>query len=529
MSRKIKWLALGLGILVLVFTRFMNLSWGLPYPFHPDERNMASAIQQLQCLNIVDLTSCFNPHFFAYGQFPLYLGYVIALLSRIITRIVGAIQFEEAVLSLRFISATASLLTVYLAHKTLRLIIPAKNRNPFFLALFIFSPALIQFAHFGTTESLLMFLFTWIVYLCLKLNNRKDTEDIDGVFIWIGVAVGMAVATKVSSISFFLLPFFAIISARHVSTEKESRYQRFWVVFNELVFVGFITGAVAVLFSPHNLISWNDFIGSMQYESGVASGVIRVFYTTTFTQSVPILFQVQKIFPYTLGLPLFLVFLISFFTIPYSWKNNFLRLSFLVFFIPWAFAYTKWTRFMSPLFPLMVIFVAIFISRLPRRIGIFLTLLCLVPGVQFMKVYISPDVRFTASEWMVHNIPSKSFILQETANVIDLPVLVPNSAFIHKNFRGVSFNFYELENNPQLQKDLKVHIAKADYIIVPSRRIFMNHPKSRYPRLAQYYEKLFSGELGFKKVAEFRVLDDESAEETWTVFDHPVVRIYKRM
>lgn len=529
MSRKIKWLALGLGILVLVFTRFVNLSWGLPYPFHPDERNMASAIQQLQCLNIVDLKSCFNPHFFAYGQFPLYIGYVIVLLSRLITRIAGTIRFEEAILALRFISATASLLTVYLAHKTLRLVVPEKNRKPFTLALFIFSPALIQFAHFGTTESLLMMFFTWIIFLCLKLNDHKGSEDIDGLFIWIGVAVGLAVATKVSSISFFLLPLMAIISARHASIEKESRYQRFWELFNELVFVGFITGAVAVIFSPHNLISWSDFLGSMQYESGVASGVVRVFYTTTFAQSVPMLFQVQKIFPYTLGLPLFLVFLVSFFTIPSSWKNNFLRFSFLVFFIPWAFFYTKWTRFMAPLFPLMVIFVAIFILRLPRRIGIVLTVLCLVPGVLFMKVYIAPDVRFKASEWMIQNIPSKSFILQETANVIDLPVLASNSTFVHKNFRGVSFNFYELENSPQLQKDLKEYIAKADYIIVPSRRIFMNHPKSRYPRIAQYYEKLYSGELGFKKVAEFRVLDDETAEETWTVFDHPVVRIYKRM
>ena len=26
---------------LLVYSRFINLGWGLPYPMHPDERNMA--------------------------------------------------------------------------------------------------------------------------------------------------------------------------------------------------------------------------------------------------------------------------------------------------------------------------------------------------------------------------------------------------------------------------------------------------------------------------------------------------------
>ena len=140
------------------------------------------------------------------------------------------------------------------------------------------------------------------------------------------------------------------------------------------------------------------------------------------------------------------------------------------------------------------------------------------------------------------------------------------------------------------------HLAKADYIFIPSRRIFANHYcldslsfrgspsqllginseteksseaylrpdkigsrflalarndtsgdrckylRKRYPLLNDYYDKLFSGELGFEKAAEFSSfpkiqflgktileLPDENAEETWTVFDHPVIRIYKRI
>jgi len=66
--------------------------------------------------------------------------------------------------------------------------------------------------------------------------------------------------------------------------------------------------------------------------------------------------------------------------------------------------------------------------------------------------------------------------------------------------------------------------------------------EKQYPLLTQYYSDLFSGALGFKQVAEFNSypklsffgktlieFPDEQAEETWTVFDHPVVRIYKRV
>ena len=131
------------------------------------------------------------------------------------------------------------------------------------------------------------------------------------------------------------------------------------------------------------------------------------------------------------------------------------------------------------------------------------------------------------------------------------------------NVNITNFDFYSLDENPALLAELKEHLAKADYIFVPSRRIFANQTctnpvtgllrrstprndercsrlKQQYPLLNEYYEKLFSGQLGYHQVAEFSSypalhvasytlhFPDETAEETWTVFDHPVVRIYKR-
>ena len=78
---------------------------------------------------------------------------------------------------------------------------------------------------------------------------------------------------------------------------------------------------------------------------------------------------------------------------------------------------------------------------------------------------------------------------------------------------------------------------------MPSRRLFKNYPSlaKQYPIVTKYYQLLFSGALGFEKVAEISsfpqftffnyklaIFPDEDAEETFTVFDHPVIRIYKK-
>lgn len=532
MSPKIKWLAWGAAIILLVYTRFVNLSWGLPFPFHPDERNLANAVQSLSCdagSMIYDLRSCFNPHFFAYGQFPIYLSYIIVLLSRVVTRIAGEIRFEEAVMALRFISAIASIATAYISFKILKRFIPNTQYSILYTIPLVLSPALIQFAHFGTTESLLMMFFSWLILLCIQLDSRRtSSSDIYSIYIWIGAVTGLAIATKVSSLLFAVLPFVTIIStfSHHA---KESRYERFWLIFNELVFVGFITGATAILFSPYNLISWKEFTGSIDYESMVASGKALVFYTRTFTDSAPVLFQFQKVFPYALGWPVFATFLAGFAFLPWKRNYNLLRVAFLLYFLPTAFLYTKWTRFMAPILPLMVLIAALFASKLPKRLGYFVCILLIIPGIMFLKIYILQDVRFQASEWMAKNIPKNSYILQETANVVDLPVFSPNSKLQAIGYKNISFNYYELDADRKLQEDLQKHLRKVDYIIVPSRRIFKNHSRDKYPVLNKYYDDLFSGKLGFTKVAEYMVLDDEDAEETWTVFDHPVIRIFKRI
>ena len=205
---------------------------------------------------------------------------------------------------------------------------------------------------------------------------------------------------------------------------------------------------------------------------------------------------------------------------------------------------------MAPIFPIVLIFAVLFLQniilRLNRKfwIPVFtgMTILLIIPGLAYLNIYQNPDVRFQASEWIYKNIPNNSYVLSETANVVDIPFSNGTMEQLN-NYNVISFNFYDLDENLLIQDDLRDHLKKADYIFVPSRRIFANHSNQQYSIVNKYYEDLFSGKLGFEKVAEFNsfpkiclpmtdkclVFGDEQAEETWTVFDHPVIRIFKRL
>lgn len=573
--------------LLLIYTRFVNLNWGLPYPFHPDERNMAIAVSQLTCTGFN--TECFNPHFFAYGQFPLYIGYILIALYHFLERFTSD-KMTDAFMSLRIVSAVSSVLTFVVLYKLTELffafekkgrLLSLKSKLVIASILFIFSPFFIQFSHFGTTESLLMLFYTTIIYLVFLLDRQRISLQMFVIFS--AIICGLSLGTKVSSALFVIIPFLYLLFFLYSFFKKK----KYGVIVLSIAEFCIIAGLISFISSPHNFLSFNEFYSSIRYESQVGTGALHVFYTRQFEGTIPIIFQILHIFPYVLGWPVFLLFLSSLFLLPWKKDYIFLRIFFLVFFLPNAFFYAKWTRFIAPVFPIALFCATIFLIQIydsiytyiqrnfrhkrnseSRRVYgakaafIIITYLLAIPGMAFLSVYTNQDPRFVSSDWIYKNIPNNSYILSETANVTDLPS--PPSKYIIPpiNYRYISFDFYNVDQNLFLLNDLKNYVSSADYIFMPSRRVFENHTclrnsglgnvdlnyaqrcaylKQTYPVLNEYYEKLFNGALGFHKVAEFSnypkiqlfgktlvEFHDEDAEETWTVFDHPVIRIYKR-
>jgi len=90
-------------VLSSIFTRFYKLNWGNDYYFHPDEGNMASALSRLQINNL-------DPKFYAYGQFPLYLGFFTLKIFNISN------SFSNSIFILRFYAALFSILSIGLLY-----------------------------------------------------------------------------------------------------------------------------------------------------------------------------------------------------------------------------------------------------------------------------------------------------------------------------------------------------------------------------------------------------------------------------
>lgn len=574
--------------LLLLYSRFVNLRWGLPYPFHPDERNIANAIQNITChenvaANIKFFESCLNPKFFAYGQLTIYAGYLMILVSRLLTHLQGPILFEEAIVSLRIISAVSSVLTVWFGIKIVKMLSDSFLLYLTGFLLLIFSPAAIQFSHYGTTESFLMMCYTLLIYVCIRYARGEIKM---GTFAGAGgFVVGLAAGAKISSLIFAILPLLMFLFPRKKKDPtKKHDFKMYIMEIGEralsLLMFGCAVAATTLLTSFYSFLDLKSAVSSLDYESAVALGTLDVFYTRVFAHTVPVVFHFMNVFPFALGWLMMVFFMFGMILLPWKREYIVLRLAFLVYFLPTAFTYTKWTRFMAPIFPVMIIIgvfalfkmyeaiVKVIQENKKLKIGIqnaslfadslfysTMIMALMIPGLAYLTIYQTPDVRFKASEWIFKNVAPDSYILEETANVIDIPISSPYGKRPPvTNYEYVSFNFYDLDGDPMYPPQLQEHIDKADYIFVPSRRIFANHTclrksadvcaqlRKKYPLLNNYYDGLFSGQLGFKEVATFtsypRIelfgktileLPDEVAEETWTVFDHPVIRIYKRI
>lgn len=509
-------------IFLFLLTRFVGLNWGLPYVFHPDERNIANALQEINLNNL-------DPHFYAYGQFSIYLGYVLALFIKFLNQTINLpISFYEATIALRSLAIIANILTLYFLLKIiLQTLYNDKNlqnkneKNILFIAslIFILSPYSIQFSHFGTTESLLIFFYTAIIFYSIKATYK--IESFKNYFV-LGVLSGCAIATKISSIIFLGLPILVILN--NFLFRKIKLKKKIYLILKSLGILVFIAFIFALIGSPFNIISWKEFLTSIGYEREVGLGIVKVFYTRQFEDTIPVIFQLLSVFPYSLGFWQFILFIIGFVLLPWKKEINWLRIAFLLYFIPNSFFYVKWTRFMAPIYPICTIFVALFLYKLPKILKLILCVIVIISGILFLKVYFLTDTRVSASLWMKQNIKSGAVVLSEGFNPYVLPL---EGSYV---FKIINFDFYNLDSSKLLQQELVQYLRQADYIIVPSRRVFANHKAEKYPKVSRYYADLFSENLGFKQVAKFDLgLNDEMAEETFSVFDHPIIRIFKKI
>lgn len=533
-------------LILLVFlllgflSRFINLSWGAPYFFHPDERNIAHAISQLS------FPSNLNPHFFAYGSLPIYLAFFTGMFSSFLSTFntVSSLSFEQSLLILRFFSASLSVLLIFLLYSVGEIL---KNKRVGLLAAFFgtTSIGLIQYGHFGTFEmwlttgSLLMFLFG------IRYIKSSVFLNLLGIIL----SFALLISTKVSSL--VLLPFLLLFLIIPVIKKQQTKRKALLYLFITLLSIFTIYLAT----NPFTFLDYQSFINSISYESAVAMGNTKVFYTGEFFQAPPVIFPFIKIYPFLLNPILFILFLPSLFivsiiatkkrSVPYF----FLLCFFLVLFFSQTVLYAQWTRYFIPTLPFIFLIIAIGVDEVLKRIKstahqkiiqsvslCFIIFVSVLMFFAFIKtVYLSGDTRVIAKEWAVKHIPPEAPILSE---VYDLGVTPFNEVYYQISL----FNFYDLDNN-SIESNEKTFASKletTEYILLPSQRIQKSRllNNQQFPYGNKVYTEIFNGTLGFNKIYEtscdiwcnlvYWGNPVYSFEQTTAIFDRPTIIIFTK-
>lgn len=538
-------LVVGAGI----FFRLYNLSWGSPYFFHPDERNIASSISQLS------YPGQMNPHFFAYGSLPIYSIYFIGVSVNFINNTfyhsnipVYAVSFNDAIIIGRLFSAILSSLLLYVIFLTSKEV--AGTKAGLISTLFAtFSIGFIQYAHFATFEMWLSFFTLITSYLLIRyVSTRKKMYLTSSIF-----TAGFLTSIKISSVIFIPLALLIFITCEFYYLRKSKKIN--FTSIERLVLISFLFLGASLfsifLTSPYFWFDNQGFSSAIQYESSVALGTLKVFYTQIFLTTTPLYYPMEKVFPFILN-PF--VALLGFFSIFYAVfrtiqkkdaKQLILLLFFLVAFTSQLFLFVKWIRYYIPTLAFIYIFTGSYINFLIikqgyyKKLGIFLILLStfmsiLFAGSYFKTVLLGKDSRIEASNWASSNIPHNSKIISE---VYDLGIVPFNSSFSSITL----FNFYDLDVNPLKSGELKELTSLSNYFIIPSQRIIADRIQqpSIFPKSHNFYSQLENGKLGFKKIyqtpcdifCELLYLGDplNRYEQTANIFDRPTVIIFKKM
>ncbi len=150
---------------------------------------------------------------------------------------------------------------------------------------------------------------------------------------------------------------------------------------------------------------------------------------------------------------------------------------------------------------------------------------------------------------------SGAAIAVETSWDDDLPLRVAEISAYPGLFQHFNLELYEPDNEQKREHMLDV-LEQADYIAISSNRAYDAMPRLplRYPMTLAYYQALFGcqskqiiacaypaqapmqGDLGFELVATFESypglglfsIPDQHAQESFTVYDHPKVLIFRK-
>ena len=574
------WAAVALASILVVggALRLGGADWDVGYHLHPDERYLSIVANDVRgpgsvagYFDVED--SPLSPYntqsgrAYLYGQLPLFA-------TKLVAALLGRDTYGELYLVGRRISAVVDLLSVLLVFLIGRELFAPLARN---LALFgavlasslyALSVTAIQHAHFFTVESWLVFwtlMAFWLATLAVTRTGLGDRWRF-ALMLAVGAAIGAAISTKLSG-SLVLVPVAIALGARALGGGARPAAARLAGAAAELLVVASAAYVAFRLTSPYAFArsSWLDlspnrnFRTALEAQQNAIDGNVDFPPAYQWLLSDRIVDPARNLLGYGLGPSLGLaalagivILLVTLVRLAVARRRlgdlatdrSFVLALMLIAFVVVTFGYfgTRFAhslRYLVPIAPFLCLAAAygvLWLRRLGAVVPAIAAAALVVPtlawAVAFTNVYRHPNTRVAATEWIDRNVVPGSVIVSEHWDDA-LPV-------------GSVPGRYELRELPVFDPDDETKLGKlyevlrdADFYALSSPRAWytIGRLPDRFPLMVRFYELVREGRLGFARAATFTSLpsllgaslDDLGAEESFWVYDHPRVEIYRRL
>lgn len=522
-----------------LFFRTIGFNWDQNQHLHPDERFLTMVLTAIKIPNsfgqyLNPQVSTLNPYnnnfsFFVYGTFPLNL-------VKVVGSFLNKTDYDQIHFVGRSLTILADVLIVFLIYLISKKIF---NQKIALLSSFLYSTCVlpIQLSHFYTADPFLNLFIVLCFYILFLIKDK--TKIILKIFL-LSLCFSIALACKITAIYFLPVVAIFLLFIFFKNPKLLFFYGFIFIILTSILFRLNQPSA----FSSGNFFDWHlnsQFINNLKE--------LRLYDKIPFyppgiqwLKTIPIIFPLKNIIFWGAGLPLGLIFIYS---VLYSIKFLFQKtisknfsLFIILFWILFLFFYqgsqhVTTMRYFLPIYPFLCIISAfclyqfkIFKSKFVKIL--FLIILLIYPFC-FISIYLKDHTRVNASKWIYQNIPVGSTLATEYwDDTLPLP--------INGNYSEL-YNFQSLSvasaDTPEKINKIKEQLFKSDYIILSSNRFYLPIPKNKdiFPQTSKYYQALFDSSLGFKQIAKFTsypVFNDTSAEEAFTVYDHPTVYIFQK-
>jgi hypothetical protein len=562
-------------LLAGAWLRMAGTDWDRSFHLHPDERYLSIVANDIAFPDslggYLDVgRSPLSPYNVQSGRSYLY-GTLPLFTTKLVARALGEDRYDRLYLVGRRMSALLDLVTVGLVFLLgRRLVAPAPPRAAAYgglvaAALYALTVLAIQHAHFFTVDSWLTAFATLTLLLATGLTEVRSRPRLAVLLAAVGVALGLTLACKVNG----ALVAVAVFGALVWRLPRPRTRRDFGAAAAELAKSGAIVLLAAYLsfraVSPYAFASssWLDLTiqpdlsAALRQQRDALAGNALSPPAYQWFLSAPVISPLENLALWALAPALAAAVLAGFATgvadgaralwhrarAGRSATHTTIAATLTVAYVAVAFAYSASRfghplRYLLPLIPALCSLAGVALVRLcgrRRRIGCAVTAAVIaVTGLwalAFVAVYRHPNTRVAASEWIDAHVPGGATIAGEHwDDALPLPVG-------RATYTGVQLPVFDADDAEKPDK-LYAGLSGARYYVLSSPRAWrtVGRLPGRFPMMTRFYRALFAGDLGFREVARFTspprllgiAISDASAEEAFSVYDHPEVRVFER-